>query len=59
MDINSQNRFVLIVEFFDFPNVELDGFVVMPNYVHGIIILNEHNVGVQNLEPPRMNSVRV
>jgi putative transposase len=24
-----------------FPNVELDAFVVMPNHVHGIIIINE------------------
>jgi REP element-mobilizing transposase RayT len=25
-----------------FPNVGLDEFVIMPNHVHGIIILNEH-----------------
>lgn len=24
-----------------FPNVELDAFIVMPNHVHGIIIINE------------------
>ncbi len=38
-----------------FPNVCLDEWVVMPNHVHGIIIihggLDERNVGVQNFEP--------
>lgn len=39
-----------------FPQVTLDGFIVMPNHIHGIIIIDEmHNVrdhvGVQNLEP--------
>jgi len=32
-----------------FPHVELDSFTVMPNHVHGIILIN--NVGVQNFEP--------
>ncbi|MEJ5351784.1 MAG: transposase [Melioribacteraceae bacterium] len=49
-----------------FPNVSLDEFVIMPNHIHGIIILNDNmvdngnnqnvdipNVGVQNFEPLR------
>jgi len=32
-----------------FCHVELDEYVVMPNHLHGIIIIN--NVGVQNFEP--------
>ncbi len=32
-----------------FPHALLDEFVVMPNHVHGIFIIN--NVGVQNFEP--------
>ncbi len=35
-----------------FPHAQLDAYVIMPNHVHGIIILNE-NVGVQNFEPQR------
>ena len=32
-----------------FENVELDQFVVMPNHVHGIIIINEsNNVGARH-----------
>ncbi|MGC9031155.1 MAG: transposase, partial [Desulfomonilaceae bacterium] len=39
-----------------FPNISLDEFVIMPNHIHGIIILNDNtnfqnNVGVQNFEP--------
>jgi putative transposase len=33
-----------------FPNVELDEFVIMPNHVHGIIIINGH-VGVEYIQP--------
>ncbi len=33
-----------------FKNVELDKFVIMPNHLHGILILNE-SVGVQNFAP--------
>jgi hypothetical protein len=32
-----------------YPNVPLYEFVIMPNHIHGIIILND--VGVQNFEP--------
>ena len=35
-----------------FPNVQLDEYVVMPNHVHGIIIL-ANRVGAQNFEPLR------
>jgi REP element-mobilizing transposase RayT len=34
-----------------FHNVKLDEFCVMPNHIHGILLLN--NVGVQNFEPLR------
>ena len=34
-----------------FQNVKLDEFCVMPNHIHGILLLN--NVGVQNFEPLR------
>ncbi len=34
-------------------NVELDAFIVMPNHVHGIIILNGNdNQTVDNAQPP-------
>ena len=38
-----------------FPNMELDEFVVMPNHVHGIIIITETNanVGAKNFAPKR------
>jgi REP element-mobilizing transposase RayT len=36
-----------------FPNAELDKFVVMPNHIHGIIIIK--NVWVQNFEPIQQN----
>ncbi len=32
-----------------YPNVKLDEFVIMPNHIHGIIVIK--NVGVQNIEP--------
>lgn len=40
-----------------FPHAQLDEFVIMPNHIHGIIILNKMGgiqnkiVGVQNIEP--------
>ena len=38
-----------------FENITLDEFVVMPNHLHGIIVIQ--NVGVQNFEPlPRHNA---
>ena len=43
-----------------FPGVALDEFVVMPNHVHGIIVINDativgESVGVQHVEPLRNN----
>jgi len=37
-----------------YPNVELDEFVLMPNHVHGIVLINP--VGVQNIEPLPRNT---
>jgi putative transposase len=35
-----------------FPNVELDQFVVMPNHVHGIVIIKESLVGTRHAVSP-------
>ena len=33
-----------------YPNIELDEYIIMPNHIHGIIIINGKNiVGVQNI----------
>ncbi|MFZ1344403.1 transposase [Thiothrix eikelboomii] len=32
-----------------FPSVILDEFVVMPNHVHGIIVMGDNNVGAENV----------
>ncbi len=45
-----------------FPNTILDEFVIMPNHVHGIIVItdiNPPNVGVQNFEPLQIESPRI
>ncbi len=34
-----------------FPNVELDASVVMPNHMHGIIIINANDVGAGSPRP--------
>ena len=36
-----------------YPNIVLDEFVIMPNHVHGIVMIENNNesVGVQNFEP--------
>ena len=38
-----------------YPFVTLDAFIVMPNHIHGIIVIRRnvdiHGVGVQNIEP--------
>jgi len=34
-----------------YPNVQLDEFAVMPNHVHGIIILLDHTVGATSRRP--------
>ena len=40
-----------------FPNMELDEFVVMPNHVHGIIIISDANskIRAKNLSPLRLH----
>jgi len=38
-----------------YPNVLLDEMCIMPNHIHGIIVLK--NVGVQNSEPPYISSI--
>ena len=41
-----------------FPFVELNDFVIMPNHVHGILIINKnkHNVETQNLASKNMST---
>lgn len=34
-----------------FPHVDLDAFVVMPNHVHGIIVITDGAVGAKNFSP--------
>ena len=34
-----------------FPHVELDAFVVMPNHIHGIIVIVDHIVGATHASP--------
>ena len=34
-----------------FPNVTLDEFIVMPNHMHGILIVNDQNVGARHASP--------
>ncbi len=34
-----------------YPNVQLDKFIVMPNHLHGILIINETIVGANNYSP--------
>jgi len=36
-----------------FPHVELDAFVVMPNHIHGIIVIVDHVVGATHASPLR------
>ncbi len=36
-----------------YPNVILDEFIIMPNHIHGIIIIN---VGANNNSPPHINN---
>ncbi|HOU97139.1 MAG TPA: transposase [Bacteroidales bacterium] len=38
-----------------FPHVQLDEYIIMPNHIHGIIVLNDI-IGVQNIEPQRQNA---
>ena len=38
-----------------FPNVELDTFIIMPNHMHGIIVIN--HVGAQLIAPNMSNAL--
>ena len=40
-----------------FNNIKLDEWIVMPNHMHGVIIIDKsnHPVGVQNFEPLQVN----
>lgn len=40
-----------------FTNIELDGFIVMPNHVHGIIVITEPPVGATLAVVPNNNTV--
>ena len=45
-----------------FPNIELDEFVIMPNHVHGIIVIMDagsahQNVGAQFIAPNNMGAI--
>ncbi len=39
-----------------FPYVELDAFVIMPNHVHGILVIVSATVGATHASPPQMNA---
>lgn len=39
----AHNAWIKLIE--RFPNIEMDVFQIMPNHMHGIIIINEPNVG--------------
>jgi REP-associated tyrosine transposase len=42
-----------------FPQVDLDVFLVMPNHVHGIIVIAEGPVGAKNFSPlQKINNTR-
>ncbi|GIW45213.1 MAG: hypothetical protein KatS3mg077_2495 [Candidatus Binatia bacterium] len=34
-----------------FPHVQLDAFIVMPNHVHGVLVIAHHVVGAKNFSP--------
>ncbi len=36
-----------------FPHVGLGTFVVMPNHIHGILLINDKTVGAKNFSPPQ------
>jgi len=43
-----------------YPNVTVDAFVLMPNHIHGIIIINSHiNVGAGPCACPRGSDVNI
>lgn len=42
-----------------FPDVILDEFVVMPNHIHGIVVIKDGVVGAKNFSPLRNNNADV
>jgi putative transposase len=40
-----------------YPNVILDKYIVMPNHVHGILIIDNPSVGANNLRPYHAKSI--
>ena len=34
-----------------FPTVDIDEYIIMPNHMHGIVLLSERNVGAQFIAP--------
>ena len=36
---------------FHFSNVELDDYIIMPNHIHGILMLRERTVGAEYIQP--------
>lgn len=42
-----------------FPRVELDVFVIMPNHLHGILIINETHVGTQQCFVPTIEENKI
>ena len=42
-----------------FPNILLDYFVIMPNHVHGIIVIQKYQEGAINRTPTLGNIIRV
>ena len=41
-----------------FTHVSLDEFIIMPNHIHGIIIIEDVNVGANNYSPLQINQFR-
>jgi REP element-mobilizing transposase RayT len=41
-----------------YPRAVVDEYVIMPNHFHGVILISDDDVGVQNLEPLQMGGTR-
>lgn len=41
-----------------FPDIVLDEFIIMPNHVHGILFINEQNVGARHASPAESSPYR-
>jgi putative transposase len=54
---------ILVKQFWEeiplhFSNVELDEYVIMPNHIHGILILRECTVGAEYIQPLRLRYIQ-